>query len=79
MVVQLGNNLVGQAGYLTVIERCRQQSILVALLFFDLVLLASDITFVLNLNLNLLCRLLILQARRERRKLNQLFVDSPLL
>ncbi|MNE71520.1 hypothetical protein D3C80_1674000 [compost metagenome] len=74
MVIQLGDHFIRQARNLLVIEIQRQHGVLIALLFFDLFLLASNITFVFYLDLNLLGCLSIGQRRRKCRDGGQLGV-----
>jgi hypothetical protein len=46
VIVELGDHFVRQARDLTVIQRCRQDRVLIALMALDLILLAGDVTFV---------------------------------
>ncbi len=53
-IVQLGFHLVGEAVHIAVVEIQRQQGVLVAQLLLHLVVLALDVTGVLDLDLHLL-------------------------
>ncbi|MOA43937.1 hypothetical protein D3C78_1661530 [compost metagenome] len=75
MIVQFGDHFVRQPRHLTVIQHFWQQRIFVALLFFDLILLTRDVTFVFDLNFNLLSRFSIVEAWCKWCHLNQLFVS----
>ncbi|MNY18245.1 hypothetical protein D3C86_1516130 [compost metagenome] len=74
MIVQLGDHFVGQPRHLTVIQHRRQQRVLVTLLSFDFILLTRNITFVFDLDFDLLGRFGVVQTWRERCHLHQFLI-----